>query len=111
MRSWTPAVLLILDGLDEVPDAARGQAVAAINEALRPGEKAIRVLPHVRVRCSGPPADGPGRDDARTAVIELAPSIARWSVNTCAIPADRWLRSGGPRLRLFLAFSHQQRRR
>jgi hypothetical protein len=34
-------ILPILDGLDEVPDAARSQAISQINEALRPGEQLV----------------------------------------------------------------------
>jgi hypothetical protein len=34
-------LLLLLDGLDEIPDAVRGSAVTKINDALRPGQKVV----------------------------------------------------------------------
>ena len=34
-------ILPILDGLDEIPDAVRGPAIARINEALKPGEQVV----------------------------------------------------------------------
>lgn len=34
-------ILPVLDGLDELPDAVRGPAIARINEALRPGQRLV----------------------------------------------------------------------
>jgi predicted NACHT family NTPase len=34
-------ILLILDGLDEIPDQARGLAITQINDALRPGQPLV----------------------------------------------------------------------
>jgi hypothetical protein len=34
-------VLLVLDGLDEIPDAVRGPAITRINDALRPGQHLV----------------------------------------------------------------------
>ena len=44
-------ILPILDGLDEIPEAIRGPAVARINDALRPGE-------HMVVTCRQPAVPG-----------------------------------------------------
>lgn len=46
-RTWGQALLAaglllpILDGLDEIPEAVRGQALAQINTALRPGDRLV----------------------------------------------------------------------
>jgi hypothetical protein len=34
-------ILPVLDGLDEIPDAVRGSALARINDAMRPGESLV----------------------------------------------------------------------
>jgi hypothetical protein len=34
-------ILLVLDGLDEIPDVARGSAIARINDAMRPGQRLV----------------------------------------------------------------------
>jgi hypothetical protein len=66
-------LLLILDGLDEVPDAARGLAVTAINAGLRPGEKAIVTCRTDEYAAVVRPQSGLGTTMHGAAVVELAP--------------------------------------
>jgi hypothetical protein len=70
-------IMPVLDGLDEMPEEARGQAFARINDALQPGEPVV-------VTCRGEPyretvrsASGGLTTVRAAAVIELQPLEAR----------------------------------
>ena len=52
-------ILPILDGLDEIADAARGSAVSRINDSLRPGEQIVVTCRSEQYRDAVGPPDGP----------------------------------------------------
>jgi hypothetical protein len=66
-------ILMILDGLDEIPEQIRGSAISRINDSLRPGE-------HVVVTCRGQqylkairPTDGTEVSLRGAAAVQLRP--------------------------------------
>ncbi|EIV91417.1 NACHT domain-containing protein [Frankia sp. QA3] len=89
-------ILLLLDGLDEIPDAVRSKALARLNDALRPGQRLVvtsRVKPYrdavrppgeVQIRLTG------------AAGVELRPlradDVADYLRGSAGGPvaADRW---------------------
>jgi len=83
-------ILPILDGLDEIPDAVRGRAIASINDTLRPGEQIV-------VSCRIQHYRDVARPEHGTEVALRAAAAVR----LCPLDADdvcRYLRddSGGP---------------
>ncbi|CAO5178074.1 NACHT domain-containing protein [Frankia sp. AiPs1] len=83
-------LLLLLDGLDEIADAARGHAIGRINDVLRPGQKLVLLSRSGPYRAATRPGDGPEVTLAGAAGISL-----------CSLPAtdvvDYLQRSaGGP---------------
>jgi NACHT domain len=51
-------IIPILDGLDEIPDALRGPAVARINDAVRPGEQIVVTCRTAAYKTAVRPTDG-----------------------------------------------------
>jgi predicted NACHT family NTPase len=52
-------ILPIVDGLDEIPDAMRGPAIARINDAMRAGERLVVTCRSAPYRDAIQPAGGP----------------------------------------------------
>jgi NACHT domain len=89
----TGLVLLILDGLDEIPSKLRGSAVAKISDALRPGWPLVLTCRAEEFRDALRPRTGPEVTIHSAAVIQLRP------LDTAA--ARDYLRggAGGPEAR------------
>jgi hypothetical protein len=101
-------ILPVLDGLDEIPDAVRGGAIARINEAIQPGQRlvlAARSQPYqaavsppggIEVRLTGAvgielcPLDPADTADYLRATAGGPASAARWEpvLTTLAAPAS-----------------------
>jgi NACHT domain-containing protein len=67
----------VLDGLDEIPEPARGMAISRINDALRPGEQVLLTCRTRQYRDAARPPDGLEVTLAGAAAIELRPLDAR----------------------------------
>jgi NACHT domain len=63
----------ILDGLDEIPDAVRGTAIARMNEALRPGEKVVVTCRVAQYAAAVRPMANLGVTLHAAAVVQLSP--------------------------------------
>ena len=66
-------ILPILDGLDEIPDAARGPAIARINDALRPGEQLVVTCRRAQFRDAVRPVGRPHVTLRGAVGVELSP--------------------------------------
>jgi hypothetical protein len=66
-------ILPILDGLDEIPERARGSAISRINAALRPGEQMIVTCRTQQYRDAVRPQDGVEATLRGAAAIQLRP--------------------------------------
>lgn len=66
-------ILMLLDGLDEMPDAMRSAAVMRINDALRPGERVVLTSRGEAYRLAVRPEAGSGEMLLGAAVIRLRP--------------------------------------
>jgi hypothetical protein len=89
-------VLPVLDGLDEIGDAARGSAVARVNQVLRPGQRLVLAARSQLYRAAVSP---PGKIEVRlagAAGIELRPldpaDVADYLRSSAGGPANaaRW---------------------
>jgi hypothetical protein len=69
-------ILPILDGLDEIPDRARGPAISRINDALRPGEQVVVTCRTEQYRDAVRPLGGPEVTLRAAAAIQLRPLYA-----------------------------------
>ena len=89
LRARPSPILPILDGLDEIPDAVRGPAIARINDALKPGEQVVVTCRTKQYKNAIWPQGG-----VRTTVTAAA------AVQLCPLDADAvtgYLReTGGP---------------
>jgi hypothetical protein len=65
-------IVPVLDGLDEIPEAVRGPAISRINDALRPGERAVVTCRTQQYRDAVRP-DGGLEVTLRAAAIQLRP--------------------------------------
>ena len=83
-------IMPILDGLDEIPDTARGPAIARINDAYRPGDRLVVTCRTSPFREAVRPAEGIEVTLRATAGIELRPLDA--NTLTDYLHAD----AGGP---------------
>jgi hypothetical protein len=63
----------VLDGLDEMPEQMRGRALAAISDALRPGEPVVVTCRDADYRAAVLPPAGAGMTVRGAAVISLQP--------------------------------------
>lgn len=77
-------ILLILDGLDEIPDAVRGPAITRINDALRPGEQLVVACRTEQFREALEPNN----------CLRCDPACARWreshrQLSPSTVPAQR----------------------
>ena len=63
----------VLDGLDEIPEAVRGAAIARINDALRPGEQVLVTCRSQQYRDAVRPEGGVEVTLRAAAAIELRP--------------------------------------
>jgi NACHT domain len=66
-------VMLILDGLDEIPDALRGPAIGRINDAVRPGEGLVVTCRTAPFRAAVRATNGPMITVRGAAGVELCP--------------------------------------
>ena len=66
-------ILPILDGLDEIPEAVRGAAIARINDALRPGDQVLVTCRSQEYRDAIRPEGGVEVTLRAAAAIELRP--------------------------------------
>lgn len=66
-------ILMILDGLDEMPKLMRGPAIGRINDAMRPGQRVVLSSRGEAYRRAVRPEDGSGGMLHGAAVIELCP--------------------------------------
>ncbi len=66
-------ILPVLDGLDEIPEEARGPAIGRINDALRPGEQAVVTSRIRQYRDAVRPQEGIEVTLRAAAAIELRP--------------------------------------
>ena len=66
-------ILPVLDGLDELPEAARGPAISQINDALQPGGQVLLTCRTRPYRDAVRPPDGPEATLAGAAAIQLRP--------------------------------------
>jgi hypothetical protein len=66
-------ILPVLDGLDEIPDAIRGSAIARINDALRPGQRLVLACRTAAYREAVSPAYGVEVQLAGATGIVLSP--------------------------------------
>ena len=66
-------ILPILDGLDEIPEQVRGQAITQINDLLRPGEQLILTCRTGPYRDAVRPPDSADITVRAAAVIQLCP--------------------------------------
>src|SRR5215472_4773002 len=82
-------ITLVLDGLDEMPEEMRGRALAAISDALRPGEPVVVTCRAADYRAAVLPPAGSGMTVRGAAVIGLQPL----DVGTVA---DYLRQGGGP---------------
>ena len=86
-------ILPILDGLDEIPEALRGAAVAGINAALRPGEAVVVSSRIDAYKSAVRPSRGASVTLRGGAVVELCPvdaiTASRYLLNDAGDP-HRW---------------------
>jgi hypothetical protein len=66
----------ILDGLDEIPDKARGPAVSKINDMLRPGEPLVVTCRSQQYQEAIRPEGGPAVTLRGAAAVQLLPLVA-----------------------------------
>ena len=66
-------VVPVLDGLDEIPDKARGVAISRINDALPPGGQVLVTCRTRQYQDAVRPPDGPEVTLAGAAAIQLRP--------------------------------------
>jgi hypothetical protein len=66
-------ITAVLDGLDEIPAATRGAAIARINEAMRPGLRLVLAARTADYRAAVSSPDGLGVQLAGAAGVELCP--------------------------------------
>jgi hypothetical protein len=66
-------IVLLLDGLDEIPASLRRAAITGINEALRPGEAFVVTCRTDDFRASAFPGSGPAAKLTGTAAIRMSP--------------------------------------
>jgi hypothetical protein len=66
-------VLMILDGLDEIPEAVRGPAISRINDALRPGEQLVLACRSQQYRDAVRPEGGAEVTLHGAAAVQLNP--------------------------------------
>ena len=89
-------ILPILDGLDEIPEAVRGSAIARLNDAIRPGQGLILAARTDDYRSAVHPVDGPEVQLTGAAGIELCPLadtvVANYLTDSAGGPiaAARW---------------------
>jgi hypothetical protein len=89
-------ILPVLDGLDEIPDAIRGSAIARINDALRPGQRLVLTCRTAAFRDAVSPADGVEVQLAGATGIVLRPltldAVADYLRKSAGGPAaaERW---------------------
>ena len=89
-------ILPILDGLDEIPPAIRGQAIAHINSSLRPGSRLVVTCRTAEFREAIHQASGPEILLAGAGAIELRPldpaAVAQYQLISAGGPANsaRW---------------------
>ena len=78
-------VVPVLDGLDEIPDKARGVAISRINDALPPGGQVLATCRTRQYQDAVRPPDGPEVTLAGAAAIQLRPLDADAVAATCAM--------------------------
>ena len=89
-------ITLIIDGLDEIPDRARGVAIARINDAMRPGEFLVVTSRTDRFRNSVKASTGEGVTLRGAAGVEICPLNPAASLRylrsdaSGSVGADRW---------------------
>ena len=89
-------ILPILDGLDEIPDAIRGPAIARINDALRPGEQLVVTCRTDQYRDAVRPSGSAEVALRAAAAVQLCPlgtdAVARYLRDDAGGPvaAARW---------------------
>ena len=83
-------ILPVLDGLDEIPEAARGPAITRINDALRPGEPLVLTCRAEQYRDAVRPPLGVEVTLRAAAVVQLCP------LNTDAVSDYLRVDAGGP---------------
>jgi NACHT domain len=66
-------ILPVLDGLDEIPEKVRGQAISQINDALRPGQPPVVTCRTQQYRDAVRPQDGPEVTLRAAAAVQLRP--------------------------------------
>ncbi|MFH8369537.1 NACHT domain-containing protein [Streptomyces sp. NPDC018031] len=66
-------LVLVLDGMDEIPEAARGSAVARLEGSLRPGQRLVLAARGDSYRSAVCPPDGTGARLTGAAGVELLP--------------------------------------
>lgn len=66
-------IMPLLDGLDEMPDASRGSAIAKINDAMQAGDRFVMTCRHQAFRNAVMPPNGPPVTLRGAAGIELRP--------------------------------------
>jgi hypothetical protein len=86
----TGLILPILDGLDEIPAKVRGPAISKINDALRPGQRAVVTCRTQEYHQAVRPANGPEVTLRGAAAIQLNPLEAEAVVDYLVADA------GGP---------------
>ncbi len=89
-------LLMVLDGLDEIPEDVRGPAISRINYALRPGEQVVVTCRSQQYRDAVRPQGGTEVTLLGAAAVQLNPLDAK-AVRTYLCPAtsdphtkDRW---------------------
>jgi hypothetical protein len=82
-------IMPILDGLDEIPEAVRGPAVAGLNDGLRPREAVVVTCRTDEYRQAASPPDGPDVTLRAAAAVQLDPLTAEMVENYLVADAGR----------------------
>ncbi len=86
-------ILPVLDGLDEIPEAARPVAITRINDALRPGEQVVVTCRTEQYRAAVSPQHGQGAA-LQAAAVQLSTlqfgEVAKYLRKTAGPAEDRW---------------------
>ena len=86
-------ILPILDGLDEIPEQARGRAISQINDALRPGQQVVVTCRTQQYRGAVQRQSGAKVKLRGAAAVQLRPLDAEPSAVTCVmtwLTVARW---------------------
>jgi len=86
-------MLPVLDGLDEIPDHARGSAISQINDALRPGQPLVVTCRTQQYRDAVRPQSGPEVSLRAAAAVQVEPldavTVHEYLSDDAAGPAAR----------------------